>query len=431
MQDGRQFRIYPNVPQQIILKHWIGCQRSVQNAKTDEVGYQNWLRHRAFFNNIPREGQTFNEAYAHFKTEANPWLAQVPSQILRNGIYRAKAAFTRYWSGQNGRPNHRHKSPREAVMVTRELFEFREGALFLGSVKKPEKMQRIKLNAHRPFGLPNMIWVVKDNDNWLVSFAFEPIGPDTPTNEELLLAHREAKEDEILALDRGVVHPFFDSTRTAYDPDSTFARRLQAYDTRIVCLQRKLARQKKGSKRREDTKTTLAKVFRKRRRLIGDWQHKTTAKIVGKAEKVVALEDLKLPNMTKAPEPKTQNPCGDYPPNGRAAKAGLNRSMLELGLGTMATQIGYKANRQGKALVKITPFRSSQECSLCKHTHADNRKSQAEFHCQACGNIANADHNAALVVRNRAQHFLSSLSPMGNMATPNAREDNPTEKPPA
>ena len=432
MRDGRRFRIYPNQEQARMLSQWIGCQRVIQGAKIDEVDYQQWLRRHAVFNNVPVEGKwAFDQAYSHFKTELNPWLGDVPSQILRNGTYRAKAAFQRYWSGLGGKPKRRHKSNTESVIVTSELFQFRDDGLYLGSTRTPQKMQRVRLNAHRKFDRPKMIAIVRELGQWFVSFSFAD-NETVLSNDELLAIHAQANEEEILALDRGVVHPFYDSEGRVYDPGDIVHERICQYDARRVSLQRKLAGQKKGSKRRNDTKKKLARVYQQKRRLIGDWRHKTTHAIAKNAPKVAALENLNLAGMTRAPKPKEQTPCGVFPKNGRAAKAGLNRVMLQMGLGIMANQLLYKLNRQGKALVLVPAHHSSQECSRCEHTSEDNRTSQAEFYCQACGFTANADYNASLVQRRRAWHILRSDGPIGSMETLNAREGPiPSEKPPA
>jgi RNA polymerase subunit RPABC4/transcription elongation factor Spt4 len=43
----------------------------------------------------------------------------------------------------------------------------------------------------------------------------------------------------------------------------------------------------------------------------------------------------------------------------------------------------------------------SQECSHCHHINPLNRRSQAEFICQACGTTLNADHNGAIIIAQR------------------------------
>jgi transposase len=45
---------------------------------------------------------------------------------------------------------------------------------------------------------------------------------------------------------------------------------------------------------------------------------------------------------------------------------------------------------------KVDPAFTSQRCSACGHTSADNRKSQAVFACVACGVVLHADVNAAI-----------------------------------
>ena len=54
-----------------------------------------------------------------------------------------------------------------------------------------------------------------------------------------------------------------------------------------------------------------------------------------------------------------------------------------------------------KLTIKIAAHGTSQKCSRCGHTHPDNRATQAEFICQDCGFTANADYNAALVIKKR------------------------------
>ena len=61
----------------------------------------------------------------------------------------------------------------------------------------------------------------------------------------------------------------------------------------------------------------------------------------------------------------------------------------------------YKGLKREKLTIKILPTGTSQECSHCGHTHPDNRVTQTVFHCQECGLTANADHNAAIVIKKR------------------------------
>ena len=54
--------------------------------------------------------------------------------------------------------------------------------------------------------------------------------------------------------------------------------------------------------------------------------------------------------------------------------------------------------------VFVDPAYTSQECSACGHVSPENRPSQELFYCEECGYTANADENAAKVVKSRAGH---------------------------
>lgn len=92
---------------------------------------------------------------------------------------------------------------------------------------------------------------------------------------------------------------------------------------------------------------------------------------------------------------------GGWLRNGARAKSGLNKSILASAWGQTQTYLQYKARRQGKLVVSVPPFFSSQECAACGHVHQDNRVSQSVFVCHDCGNTDHADHNAAKVIAMR------------------------------
>jgi putative transposase len=86
---------------------------------------------------------------------------------------------------------------------------------------------------------------------------------------------------------------------------------------------------------------------------------------------------------------------GGHQPNGAAAKAGLNKSILDAGWGLFLRILSAKAESAGRQVIAVDPRHTSQRCAQCGHTEAGNRASQAEFRCLACGHHAHADVNAA------------------------------------
>ena len=60
------------------------------------------------------------------------------------------------------------------------------------------------------------------------------------------------------------------------------------------------------------------------------------------------IEDLRITNMTRRPKPRP-NDQGGHDPNGAAAKAGLNRSILDAGWGTLDVNAARNILRAGLA----------------------------------------------------------------------------------
>jgi putative transposase len=71
--------------------------------------------------------------------------------------------------------------------------------------------------------------------------------------------------------------------------------------------------------------------------------------------------------------------------------------------GQLGGFIAYKAQLVGVEVVYVDPRNTSRTCSVCGHCAKANRKTQGAFSCQACGMTMNADRNAALNIRFKAQ----------------------------
>ena len=85
-----------------------------------------------------------------------------------------------------------------------------------------------------------------------------------------------------------------------------------------------------------------------------------------------------------------------------AAKAGLNRSLLDAGFGILRTLIEEKAAWAARTIVAVDPRYTSQTCAECGHVAKDSREDEC-FRCVACGHADNADVNAARVILLRAE----------------------------
>ena len=83
-------------------------------------------------------------------------------------------------------------------------------------------------------------------------------------------------------------------------------------------------------------------------------------------------------------------------------KAGLNRSLLDAGFGTLARLLREKAEYAARVVVEVDARYSSQTCAACGHVAKESREGPC-FACVRCGHEADADVNAAQVILLRAQ----------------------------
>ena len=112
---------------------------------------------------------------------------------------------------------------------------------------------------------------------------------------------------------------------------------------------------------------------------------------------LVAVEDLKLKNMTKSAKGTVENPGKNV-----SQKRGMNRSMIRLGLGTLLLRIEQKCVKFGSQFIRVNPRYTSQICSSCGHRDKKSRESQTRYKCIKCNHELNADVNAAFNILDRA-----------------------------
>src|SRR5208337_2517598 len=294
MASGIKFRAYPDNNQSALLTCWIGCQRFIYNSKAEEDRYFRTFRNRA----VALTGMQIpvDQQYSHFKDdELTPWLFGVPSQILRNGAYRFMQAYARFFKGLSQRPSRKKRYGRQTVLLTKELFQFirtgkttrandglvEEHRLIIGTEKF--MVGELKFIAHLPYELPKSISISRHNNQWYVSFSYgdAELPEDTLPlmSEEKLIEYFSGLSEEELdsiasGIDRGVVIPVAMSNGKEYDFTGAEKRSLAHAQQSRKKLQRKLSKQRKGSKRRENTKVGIGRTYSKERNIREDRTHK-------------------------------------------------------------------------------------------------------------------------------------------------------------
>ena len=316
------------------------------------------------------------------------------------------------------------KSDKGSVYLTRELFRFdtcEDGVtrLFIGT--KTNNIGYLSFKSHRPYHEPKSLNIRKEAGRYFVSFCYDDGSQEPATDKDhldyLKGALMEWLEEYVIGVDRGVAIPVHTGAHR-YDFTNNQKRNRDKRERYLKRLQRRLARQQKGSSRRQKTKARIATQHRKIANIRQDFCHKTSRRMVDSTAKVIIFENLKTAQMTRKPKAK-KNRNGKFISNKASQKAGLNRSILNVGWHYLESYARYKAAKAGKAVFKVSAAHTSQECANCGHTHPNNRRKQDLFSCVSCGHVDNADRNASIVIKKRAINlFLDSGTELAGKGIP-------------
>ena len=145
---------------------------------------------------------------------------------------------------------------------------------------------------------------------------------------------------------------------------------------KVKRFQRKLARQARGSARREETRLKIAKLNNQIANIRKDFLHKTTTKLI-RENQTVSLEDLNV--------------------SGMLTNRKLSRAISEQGWSTFRSMLEAKAlqykNRTVSIISRWEP--TSQVCSSCGFKWGKLDLSVRSVLCISCGAEHDRDENAA------------------------------------
>jgi putative transposase len=244
----------------------------------------------------------------------------------------------------------------------------------------------MRVHLHRPLPAVHTItrcWLQRSDLGWKIGLQIllplERRGSDVYPGSTI-------QENEVVGGDVGI-----ESYLTL--SDGTVVPNPRLYDRcspGIRKLQRRLSAKKKGSRSFRQVRRQLRGAHRRLVNARKDYAHKVSRQLDDGPHRLMALEDLSLPNMTASAKGTVEDP-------GRRVrqKAGLNRSLLDCAPGRLRDLVAYKAESAGKLLIAVPPAWSSQICSGCGEW-VPKELGEREHACKQCGLTVHRDLNAAL-----------------------------------
>jgi len=374
-----RYRFYPAPEQVAGLNEHCGHARFVWNLAVEQQSW--WTPYRGKPPNHLARCRQLTEARAEFD-----WLRAGSQTVQQQAPRDFDQAMKNFFGGSHRRPSFRKRGQAEGFQI-------------VGKNARVEKLNR----RWSQCWIPKVGWVrfrrsraVPDAKSyritldragrWHVAFASIPEPIPAPGT------------GEVVGVDRGVAVSAALSTGELLSCPGL----RPAEAERLVRLQRRLAKAKRGSDRRRRLKTQISKVKAREVNRRKDWVEKTSTDLARRFD-VIRVEDLNIRGMTKSARGTVASPGRNV-----RQKAGLNRSILGNGWGLLVQRLERKAHGR---VEKIPAAYTSQRCSTCGHIARENRESQAVFRCAACGHMANADVNAALNIA--AGHAVTARGGVG------------------
>lgn len=294
--------------------------------------------------------------------ESRPTLKTVHSQVLQNVAVRIdlafKAFFRRVQAGEKpGYPRFKAQGRYDSMTFP----QVPSGCELKGNRLHLSKIGTIRLVLHRKIeGVAKTCTLRRSSTGkWYVCFSSE-----LPEPKPLKRSKKE------VGIDVGLESFATFSTGERTENPKFF----RSDEKALAQAQRKLSKAEKGSSERRQRRKVVARIYERihDRRL--DFAHRLAHSIVQKFG-VIAVEDLKVNRMV-------HEHC-------------TAKSMMDAAWGLFFTVLLFKAAEAGRALVKVNPAYTSQDCSHCGHRQP-MPLGVRKFRCPCCGLVLHRDHNAAI-----------------------------------
>lgn len=373
------FRLYPTRQQEDKLHYWRQIHASLYNAavanrKTQYQRFQHSVNYLEQQNCLP----AFKQVWPEF--------IELGSHALQATLKRVDFAFQRFFKGLGKYPKFK-ASRRYSGWTYPDIAGWKANTTGINGHLNLSNLGSVQMRGKaRTWGTPSTCTIIWRNGKWYASITVkcEPV--------------RETGAGAV-GMDLGCL-----TAVTLWDGEIATEIANPRYFGKTLGQIKKVSKQLRRKRRPERKKRIKAsrrwlkqnaRVSKLKRRAANqrqDWTHKVAAQIVS-CNSMVATEELNIKGMTaKAKKGKRKR-----------QKAGLNRSILDVGMGAILWTLEYKLQEAGGFLSKVPTkiVLPSQTCPECGHQSKKDLSERIHL-CEKCGYTSGRDVAAAQVCLNYA-----------------------------
>lgn len=353
MKARYQYRFYPTDQQRQSLAQLFGCVRVVWNdalaiCKQSEK--------------LPGYNKLSAMLTQSKKTDERKWLSDVSSVPLQQSLRHLDIAYKNFFNSIKGKrkgkkvgiPKFKKKTNSQSAEFTKAGFSVKDGEVYLAKIGTIKPIWSREIPSE-----PSSVTVIKNCANrYFLSFVVEIDPSITVVRNQSIGIDLGLKTFAVMSNGEKVQSPNYSK-----------------HDRKIRKLQKKLARQQKDSKRRNNTRVKIAKLHNQIADTRKDFLHKLSTKIVNDNQ-VIVLEDLNVSGMVK-----NRRLSGVISLQGWREFRNLCEAKSE------------KFNRDFRVIDRWQP--TSQICSCCGFRWGKIDLSVRSILCLNCGTEQERDENAS------------------------------------
>ena len=380
MRTAYQYKLRPTTKQAIEIDRWLSMLCAQYNyLLADRFDW--YERNCSPINACPLvcylpELRDNPDYYSQKKTlpqlkKTHPWYGEIYSQVLQDIVKRVKVTFDRFLKGDsNGKRSGRPRFKSRERYRTFTYPQVKDGCLQGNLITLP-MFGIVKVILHRP--IPNgfkikTASVTKKADGYYLTLSLEDA--TVPTIKP------DFNPNSITGIDVGLKEFLTTSEGETVAIPQYYRKSLK----RLRIIQKRVSRRKKGSNRRKKAVKQLGKQHKKVADKRKDFHFKTANNLLKKYD-VVAVEDLNVKGL---------------------ARTRLAKSILDAGWSSFLSILTNKAVNAGLLVIPVKASGTSQDCSSCGDKVP--KKLHIRWHdCPNCGCSLDRDHNAARIIKNRAE----------------------------